>query len=448
MLRRKIDVFLKQWKNDTNHLPLIVYGARQVGKTTSILKFGQENYKKVIVINFIENPEYKTAFIDFSVNNIIKRLTYMNPNFSFIPNETLIFFDEIQSFMDVMTSLKFFAIDKKYDVICSGSALGINNNHISSISVGYQQEYIMYPLDFEEFLWAVGYGDDFIDILREKLCNLELLDKLILSIINEKFDEYIILGGMPKIVSEYIKCKNFSKPYYLQKQLRKDYSNDIKQYVDDLDKSKVEKVYNNIALQLGKENHKFQFTKLGHGARFNSYFGCFEWLKSAGIVLVCNNVIDIRYPLPLYEEEDNFRAYYLDSGLFISFFDTDTNKQLRVENEFSAYKGALYENVVLSELYKSGFENIFFYRSKDSTIELDFLLQYNSEIIPIEVKAKKGKTLSLNTAINKFEEIKYSIKLSRQNIGYTNKIITLPYALTFLLKDFLNSNNYKKLINQ
>ena len=217
MLKRKIDNFLINWKNDKDHNPLIVYGARQIGKTTSIKEFGK-TYKHFIEINFIENPEYEQAFSSFNVNEIIKKLSFINPDFVFEPHETLILFDEIQEYMNATTSLKFFKLDGRYDVICSGSVLGVNSSQISSVSVGFKDEYIMYPLDFEEFLWANGYKDDLIDYLLNCMKKGQPIDDLYFNKLNELFKDFIVIGGYPKIVANYFdQGKNFSLCLKMQK---------------------------------------------------------------------------------------------------------------------------------------------------------------------------------------------------------------------------------------
>ena len=439
MLKRKIDDYLIKWKQSENKLPLIIYGARQVGKTTSIREFGKKNYKSVIEINFISNPECVNFFSNFNVDDIINKMSFYNPEFKFISGDTLIFFDEIQAFMNVTTSLKFFALDKRFDVICSGSALGVNNLHISSISVGYKTEYIMYSLDFEEYLWALGYTSKMIDTLRNSLFNLVPLDNGILDVLFKHYDDYMVVGGMPKIVDNYIKTKLFDEVYVLQKELRKDYLEDIKQYVEGLDKAKVAKIYEMVPLQLAKDNHKFQFSKMGHGARFSSYFDCFNWLQDAGIINILYNLNKLELPLKLEMQDTNFRVYFSDMALFMAFLDKNSENILRMNRDYNIYKGALYESAILESLIKLGFENIFFYRSLDSTTELDFVLEYFNNIIPIEVKARSGRAKSLNKVLEENEEIKIAIKLARTNIGYNDRILTVPYPLSFLIKDYLNN---------
>ena len=442
MLKRKIDQYLLDWKKDINRNPLIIYGARQIGKTTSIRNFGK-TYKNFIEINFISNPEYKDAFQTFDVNKIIARLSFINPYFVFEPYQTLILFDEIQDFMDATTALKFFKLDGRYDVICTGSELGVNISPVSSVAVGFKDEYIMYTLDFEEFLWANGYSDKVIEDLLISMINYSPLDAAIYNKLLGLFNDYIVVGGYPKIITTYIENGNsFSNILTLQKQLYKDYLDDISKYLQGIDILKAKRVFTSITSQLAKDNHKFQFTKLGHGARFNEYYGVADYLKLAGVTLIANNV-NLQLPLKGNEEIDNFRMYYSDTSLLIASLDEQTQNDFRRKKNFYIYNGAIYESVIASELNKQGY-NLYFYRSKDSTIELDFLIRDKDKIIPLEVKAKNGRIKSLNNVIQNNELIKNGIKLANKNIGKENNIITFPYFLTFLLKRYFTNKDSEK----
>ena len=442
MLKRKIDQYLLDWKKDINRNPLIIYGARQIGKTTSIRNFGKI-YKNFIEINFISNPEYKDAFQTFDVNKIIARLSFINPYFVFEPYQTLILFDEIQDYMDATTALKFFKLDGRYDVICTGSELGVNISPISSVAVGFKDEYIMYALDFEEFLWANGYSDNMIEELLINMRNHSPLDTAIYNKLLELFNDYIVIGGYPKIITTYIENGNsFSNILTLQKQLYKDYLDDISKYLKGIDILKAKRVFISITSQLAKDNHKFQFTKLGHGARFNEYYGVADYLKSAGVTLIANNV-NLQLPLKGNEEIDNFRMYYSDTSLLIASLDEQTQNDFRTKKNFYIYNGAIYESVIASELNKQGYD-LYYYKSKDATIELDFLIRDKDHIIPLEVKAKNGRIKSLNHVTNSNELIKNGIKLANRNIGKENNIITFPYFLTFLLKRYFSNKDDEK----
>ena len=430
MLKRKIDVFLQEWKN-REHNPLIIKGARQIGKTTSIMEFAKKTYESVIEINFVSNPEYIQIFKGgFDVESIILELSILNPNLKFIPNNTLIFFDEIQEYMDATTSLKFFALDKRFDVICSGSSPIVND-----ASIGFKEDYTMYSLDFEEFLWAKGYEDNIINTLMNNILELKPYSDLVLEKMNSLFMEYILTGGMPKIVSTYISQGNYSGIPDRQKQLYQDYLDDIRKYVEGLDASRVENMYLHVASHLGKDNPKFQITKLGHGARANQYEGCAQWLADAGVVNIGYCLNSLSLPLKGNENTNNYRVYFADTSLLIASMDEESRKDLLVSKNLGVYKGALYENFAAEALMKQGYD-LFFFRSEDSRTELDFLIRIKDNIVPIEIKANKGSARSLNTVIDdkKIDEIKYGIKFSNNNIGVSNKVLTLPFFTLFMLK--------------
>ncbi len=443
MLRRKIELYLETWKN-RNHKPLIIKGARQIGKTTSILNFARRNYSSVIYINFYESPEYKQIFNDgYGVDNIIHNLSFMRPDLQFIPNNTLIFFDEIQEYMDATTSLKFFSIDGNYDVICSGSSLGVKYKNVSSVSVGYKEDLEMFSLDFEEFLWANGYSDEQINtLLIDNILKLKPYSSLILNQMNKLFMDYIIVGGMPAIVNHYIQTKTFSNLLDMQKQLLKDYDDDIGKYANGLESSRIRNMFRHIAPQLGKDNHKFQITKLGHGARSYQYKGCEEWLSDAGVINTCYCLNQLELPLKGNENQENYRIYFSDTSLLLASLDDESQNDLRLNKNLNVYKGALYENFCAEALRKQGYE-LHYYRSEDSRTELDFLLRIKDNIVPIEVKAGKSKARSLSAVINddSIPFIQYGIKYSMNNIGAENHIITLPYFTLFLLKQVISKMN-------
>ena len=430
MLKRKIDNILVEWKN-REHNPLIIRGARQIGKTTSIMEFAKKNYESVIEINFISNPEYTRIFRNgFSVDSIVLELSILNSNLKFIPGNTLIFLDEVQEYMDATTSLKFFALDKRFDVICSVSCPVKND-----ASIGYKEDITMYSLDFEEFLWAKGYDDSIINTLMNNVLELKPYSDLVLDKMNSLFMEYILVGGMPKIVSTYIEQGNYSGIPNRQNQLYQDYLDDISKYVEGLDASRVENMYLHVASQLGKDNPKFQITKLGHGARANQYEGCAQWLADAGVVNVGYCLNSLTLPLKGNENPNNYRIYFADTSLLVSSMDEDSRNDLLIDKNLGVYKGALYENFAAEALMKQGYE-LFFYRSDDSRTELDFLIRLKDNIVPIEIKANKGSARSLNAVIGdkKISEIKYGIKFSNNNIGVANNVLTLPFFTLFMLK--------------
>lgn len=441
MLRRKIDDYLIQWKNNPDRLPLIIKGARQIGKTFSIENFAR-SYKNFIEINFITEPQFKTIFKNgYSPEQITKEITLIKPEWHFIPHETLILFDEIQACPDCTTSLKFFKIDGKYDVICSGSLFGINYNEITSVSVGYKTDYEMHSLDFEEFLWAKGYQQNQIDEILEHMKNLEPFSETEFSVWMENFKEYMTLGGMPKVVDMFISQKNYSGTLQEQRQILNAYEEDITKYAVGLDKAKVKNIYNHISVFLAKDNKRYQITKVAAGARNREYVGTVDWLKDAGIINVCYCLEKPELPLKGNYKPNDYKIYYRDTGLLIASLDEEAQEDLRQNKNFNTYKGAIYENIIADVLVKQGYE-LFYYKNEKSTLEMDFFVRDAKSLIPVEVKANDNATISLRNLIEKesYEDIRYGIKLCNRNIGFNGKFFTFPYFCSFLLKRYLKDS--------
>ena len=442
-LKRKIDLFLAEWKAAPNHKPLIVKGPRQVGKTESVQRFAQSSYENVIYINFVEEPKYKLITADgYKTDEIIKNISRLDPGKRFLPGKTLLFFDELQEFPDIATALKFFSIDGRFDVICSGSMLGINYRKIESNSVGYKTDYEMFSMDFEEFLWAKGYDDGFIADLLDHMRTLTPFSELELSVCNSLFLDFCILGGMPAVVREYVEQGTFEGSLDIQRQLITDYREDIRKYAEGLDQGRILNVFNQIPPQLAKDNKKFQISKVASGARFKDYRGCIEWLSDAGMVNICYCLNFPELPLKGNYEETKYKLYFADSGLLVAMLDEEAQEDLRANRNLGVYKGALYENIVGEALVKSGY-GLYYYKREDSTLEEDFFVRTASELIPVEVKATNGRAKSLRTLISseKYSDISHGIKLTRGNIGYSDNIYTFPYFCAFLLKRYLKSGN-------
>lgn len=438
-LKRKIDKYLIEWKKNKDRKPLIVKGARQIGKTESIRNFAKNNYKNIVEINFVLQKQFKDIFDEgFDVDTIIKNISLRRPELEFTPNETLIFFDEIQDCINCATSLKSFREDGRYDVICSGSLMGINYNEIESNSVGSKEDYEMYSMDFEEFLWAKGYKEKQIENLYEHMKNLELFSNTELSVMFENFKEYMIIGGMPAIVNEFVKNKNYSGTLKMQKQILSDYEEDITKYAKGLKCGKILSVYRKIPVFLGKENKKFQISKVESGARNREYLGTIEWLDNAGIINICYCLEQTELPLGGNYNPDNYRIFFRDTGLLIGSLDEEAQDDLRNNKNFNTYKGAIYENIIADMLVKEGYK-LYFYKNEKGTLEMDFFIRDKDSLIPVEVKANDGSTISLNKLIEdkKYKDIKYGIKLGYKNIGFNGKFYTFPYFLTFLLKRYL-----------
>lgn len=439
-LKRKIDSYLEEWVNNKERKPLIIKGARQVGKTESILRFAHQHYDNVIEINFIESPKYKHILEDgYAAEQIVKNITRINPDISFIPGKTLLFFDEMQAFPDIATSLKFFSLDGRYDVICSGSLLGINYKQIESISVGYKTDYEMFSMDFEEYLWARGYNSDLKEDLLKNLLEVRPFNRATMNTLTELFIDFIILGGMPEVVSKYYETNTFSGTLELQKQIIAAYREDIRKYADGVDQTRITRVFDAIPAQLAKENKKFQISKVASGARFHDYGGCIDWLQDAGIVKKCYCLNFPELPLKGNYDDAKFKLYLADSGLLVSMLDDESQEALRANKNLGIYKGALYESIIGEALYKQGY-SLFYYKREDGTLEEDFFVRDRSNLIPVEVKARSGRSQSMKSLINndRYVDIKWGIKLSMNNIGFENNLFTMPYFCAFLMKEWLS----------
>lgn len=445
-LRRKIDDYLVSWKENEEKKPLIVKGARQIGKTESIIHFAKEKYKSVIYINFVLETKYKCITENgYEEEEIIKNISLLDPSKRFIEGETLIVFDEVQDFPDIATSLKSFCISHKYDVICSGSLLGIHYKKIHSNSVGYKMDYEMHSMDFEEFLWAKGYNQNVIDDMLEHMVGNKAFSHLEMQLYQSIFMDYCILGGMPAVVRSYIEHNNFSGSLEIQRQILLDYEEDIRKYAESLDQTKLLSVYRNIPAQLAKENKKFQYSKLGKNARARDYQGCIEWLKDAGVVNICYCLSFPELPLKGNYDESRFKLYYSDTGLLIATLDEEAQEDLRANKNLGIYKGALYENFIAEALAKQGC-GLYYYSRENSTLEEDFFVRTQNNLVPVEVKSNTNSSKSLSTLIksDKYMDICYGIKFSTGNVGFANDIYTFPYFCSFLLHRFLNNNRGRK----
>ena len=439
VIKRKLDTFLLDWKARTDHKPLVVKGARQIGKTFSVTMFAKSNYAHTVEVNFALQPKYMSIFEDgYEVDSILKNISLLNPEIEIVPHETLIFFDEIQQQPAAATCLKSFCIDGRYDVICSGSLMGISYKEIESNSVGYKEDFDMKSMDFEEFLWAKGYGEQAIEELLRKMVSVEPLSKIEMEVMASAFQDYMVVGGMPAIVKKYLESKTFVGVLEMQRQLLRDYDEDITKYATGMDKAKVRAVYNHIPVFLGQANKKFQITKVARGARGREYVGTVEWLNDAGVVNICYCMGEPSLPLKGNYIHNNYKIYYHDTGLLLASLDEEAQQDLRENKNFGTYKGAIYENIVAEMLVKQGCP-LFFYRNEKSTVEMDFFVRDAESLIPIEVKAQDGATASLNKMIDdeKYSDVRYGIKLANKNIGFNGKFYTFPYFLAFLLKRFL-----------
>lgn len=441
MLKRKIEKVLQEWKNRTDRKPLIVRGARQIGKTESIRMFGRQNYGNVVEINFALQKKFRSIFDDgYDVESITKNITFIDPSLQFVPGKTLIFFDELQDLPECATSLKSFCMDGRYDVICSGSMMGISYNRIESNSVGYKEDFEMQSMDFEEFLWARGYSDNQIDDIFRHMIEITPFPTAMHEALLAVFRDYMIVGGMPEVVNRYIVQGNFSGTLRNQRQLHLDYEEDITKYASGFDKGKVLNVYRHISTFLAKDNKKFQVTKIAAGARNREYVGAVEWLMNAGIINVCYCLANVELPLKGNYDPKNYKIYYKDTGMLVASLDEEVQEDLRANKSLGTYKGALYENIVAESLSKQGYD-LFFFKHDNPALEMDFFVRNSDSLIPVEVKAGNTATASLcrltNSAKGTYPDIRFGIKFCMGNVGFNGHFYTFPYYTAFLLKRFL-----------
>lgn len=426
---------LKAWAAGRDKKCLVVRGARQTGKTFIVERFAEEAYEELVEINFKQLPSAVEIFSgDLTVDRMVMALRFRFPDKMIIPGKTLIFLDEIQECQEAVTSLKFWALDNRYDVIASGSLLGIDYKRASSYPVGYVDYLTMHGLDFEEYLWGIGITEDMIGALRGFLDTKSVIPESVNSRMMQYYRQYIATGGMPEIVQKYVDTGDFRVVDTLQRNLLTGYQYDIAHYATAEEKVKAEKCYLSLARQLlDKENHKFQYKEIEHGARAQKYYSSVEWLLRADLVHLCRRVTDVRYDLDDYAREDFFRAYTTDLSLLIAMKDYSL-KQHIVENTLSGNtKGGLYECAVADALYKKGYP-LYFYKNETTRRELDFLIQIDGQVVPIEVKSGNTRAASLQMELRNHKDISYGYKFVDGNIGISEEgIITLPlYMAAFI----------------
>lgn len=436
MLRRKIEKQLIEWKNTPKRKPLIIKGCRQCGKTYSVLDFAQKNYKNVVYLNFFENPNYASVFSDsLEIDKIVIQLSaLLGKEANFVPGETVIIMDEIQECPEARTALKFFRIDGRYDVIGTGSLLGVKGygREPRSIPVGSETVLDMYPLDFEEFLWANDIDDSVIELLKTCLQNEETVPLALHNRMKELFLYYAVVGGMPDAVSAFVNTKQMDKVLEIQRDIVRSYEDDMVKYAERKDKDNIKECFQSIPRQLAKENKKFQYSVVKKGGNAAKFGGSLQWIEDAGIITRCYNLSITELPLDGNAEENIFKVYMADTGLFVSMLEDGTQFDI-LQGSLYGYKGAIFENLIADVFHKMG-RKLYFFR-KDSGLEIDFVIRYKGECTLVEVKASGGNIKSAKTILNSPEKyhVKSAIKLGDYNIGRSNKILTLPSYMAFLL---------------
>jgi predicted AAA+ superfamily ATPase len=446
MLRRKIESVLAEWKNSEAKKPLVIKGIRQCGKTYIVQKFAKENYESVIYMNFILEPDKKTAFAgNIDVDTIILNLSALIPNSRFINGKTCIILDEIQECREARTALKSFQIDGRFDVIATGSLLGVRGYGKSgkqsedgqdSVPVGYETVIEMHPLDFEEFLWANGINERVIDSVKSCFEKEMVVPDGIHKVMMELLYRYVIVGGLPEVVNKFLETKNIELTYQVQRNLIAGYEEDMVKYADDTDKARIRECFESIPKQLAKDNKKFQYAVVRKGGRSSQYIGSIQWLEDAGLVQRCYNTRITELPLEGNSMKDCFKLYTTDIGLLIAMLDYGTQADI-LKGNLLGYKGAIFENLMADFLCKSGQKMYYF--QKDSGLELDFLVRYKGECVVLEVKAKSGKAKSLKTVLKNKSvyHVNHAIKLGKYNVGREEEVLTIPLYMGFLIKDKL-----------
>ena len=446
MLKRKIESVLAEWRNSESKKPLVIKGIRQCGKTYIVQKFAEENFESVIYMNFILEPDKKSAFEgNIDVDTIILNLSALIPGSRFISGKTCIILDEIQECREARTALKSFQIDGRFDIIATGSLLGVRGygksgknaeNGQDSIPVGYETVIEMYPLDFEEFLWANGINDKVIDSVRLCFEKEIVVPEGIHKVMMDLLYRYVIVGGLPEVVNKFLETKNIELTYQVQRNLIAGYEEDMVKYADDADKARIRECFESIPKQLAKENKKFQYTVVRKGGRSSQYTGSIQWLEDAGLVKRCYNTQITELPLEGNSIKDCFKLYTTDIGLLIAMLDYGTQADI-LKGNLLDYKGAIFENLMADFLCKSGQK--LYYFQKESGLELDFLVRYKGECTVLEVKAKSGKTKSLKTVLGNKNvyHVNNAVKLGKYNVGREGEVLTIPLYMGFLIKDNL-----------
>lgn len=449
MLKRKIETYLADWKKSENKKPLVIKGIRQCGKTYIVRKFAEENYKSVVYMNFILESDRKTAFAgNIDVDAIILNLSALIPGSRFVNGETCIILDEIQECREARAALKSFHIDGRFDVIATGSLLGVHGygkggkkrekeEGADSVPVGYETVIDMHPLDFEEFLWANGISDAVVDAVKSCFENEKEVPEGIHRAMMGLLYRYVIVGGLPEAVNCFLETKNIELIYKVQRNLIAGYEEDMVKYADDADKSRIRECFESIPKQLAKENKKFQFSTVRKGGRASQYIGSIQWLEDAGMVRRCYNTRITELPLEGNSVKECFKVYTTDIGILMAMLDYGTQADI-LRGNLLGYKGAIFENLMADFLCKSGQKLYYFHR--ESGLELDFLVRFKGECVILEVKAKSGKAKSMATVLKNKNvyHVNNAIKLGQYNVGREGEVLTVPLYMGFLVEDRLS----------
>lgn len=440
MLQRKMLDYLRHWRTSHHQECLLINGARQVGKSYVVQWFGEQDYQHLVLVDFIKNPALSDAFSgSLEVDDITARLTLYLPDARFVPGQTLIFLDEIQECPQARAALKYFALDGRYDVIASGSLLGIRFRQMEeepSLPVGYERQVTMRPLDFEEFLWALGYQPSALDTLKGFLARMEPVPASLNERMMRHLREYLAIGGMPAVVQAFVSENSFSSAHDAQLQLHALYLDDVARYAPPSERVKARACYLSLPQQLAKENTRFAYKTVEANGRARKFQSSVDWLVGAELALPCYALSTAKFPLTAYEQRDRFRLYANDTGLLMAMYDF-AMKAAVVDNALTGpMKGGLYENLAACMLASHG-KPLRYWMSSDSKSEIEFVLDgKHASVVPVEVKAGRGSSASLDSMLKR-DDVEVGYKFIDGNLGTDGKKVTLPlYMLAFLFDSF------------
>ena len=439
MLKRKIENTLLQWKQEADRNPLVIKGCRQCGKTFSVLNFVNENYEHMVYLNFMQDPSLGLAFEGSKrIDDIVMNVTAAVPGVVFEPGSTCVVLDEIQECPGARTALKFFKLDGRFDVIATGSLLGVKGygmrQAVASVPVGYETVVDMYPLDFEEFLWANGITPDVIGRLARCLSDETPVPEALHVRLRQLVLQYAVVGGMPAVVSSFVERHDMGRVLSMQRGIVGEYEEDMVKYAEKEYRVRIRECFESIPRQLSKENKKFQYSVVRKGGKASQYAGSIQWIEDAGIVRRCRNLHITELPLNGNAMEDVFKIYMVDTGLFVSMLEDGTQADILHGNLYG-YKGAVFENLV-ADIFAKMRRGLYYFR-KDTGLEVDFVIRYKGECVLVEVKAKDGNAKSTKTILahpDKYH-VRHAIKLGDYNIGRNGAMLTLPVYMAFLLTD-------------
>lgn len=434
MLKRKFYDFLLDWKRKPSRKPLLVKGARQVGKTFLVERFGRAEYAGYVYLNFLERPDLVRIFEgSLDADAVYSRLSLTLRDARIVPGNTLLFLDEIQECGEARTALKFLAGDRRCDIVASGSLLGIQYKNVRSVPVGYEEHATMHSLDFEEFLWAKGFSDDQLAPLRESFVKREKVDDFVNSTFLAEIRDYMAVGGMPEVVSAYAERKNYGEVDEIQRRILRDYLDDMMNYAPLTEKPKVKNCFLSIPRQLAREteNRKFKFSEVEKGGGGRKFGNSVEWLRDSSMADMAHNVTAPLFPLAAYEDESAFKLYLSDIGLLTALYGFDMKAAVVDGTLKGSVKGGLYENLVASMLVRRG-HPLRYLRDAHDPLEVEFLLEKEGAVVPVEVKASSASTASLNRVLGR-DDIAMGYKLTSGNVGVVGKKITLPHYMAMFL---------------